>query len=183
MSSPANLSYALRRAEPADADALRALITVSARGLSREDYGEDELEAAIAYVFGVDSELIGDGTYFTVTLGGEYAACGGWSRRRTLFGGDQYGSREAGFLDPSTDAAKIRAFFVHPDHARRGLGRLLIDRCEAEARAHGFRRMEMMATLPGVKLYEACGYMGQDIQAFAMPDGRSVRFVPMSKRL
>ena len=183
MSSLANAPYELRRAEPADADALRALIAASARGLSREDYGEAELEAAIAYVFGVDSELIGDGTYFTVMSGGAYAACGGWSRRRTLFGGDQYGSREAGFLDPLTDAAKIRAFFVHPDHARRGLGRLLIDRCEAEARAHGFRRMEMMATLPGVRLYGACGYTGEEVRAFAMPDGRFVRFVPMSKTL
>lgn len=175
--------FQIRPALPSDVDALRALIVASARGLSGEDYGDAELEAAITYVFGVDSELIADGTYFTVLCDGQYVACGGWSRRQTLFGGDQFKGRADGFLDPQTDAAKIRAFFVHPVYARRGLGRILLEHCETEARAHGFRRMEMMATLPGINLYRACGYVAGDVIAFVVPDGRTVRFVPMSKSL
>ncbi len=173
--------FEIRPARHSDIEALQALIVQSARGLSGEDYSDAELEAAITYVFGVDSELVADGSYFTILSGAEYVACGGWSRRQTLFGGDQFKGRAEGFLDPQTDAAKIRAFFVHPDYARQGLGRMLLEHCEAAAQAHGFKRMEMMATLPGINLYRACGYAGDEVIAFAVPDGRTVRFVPMSK--
>ena len=173
----------LRPATAADIPALEALINVSARGLSRDDYNEAEIEAACAYVYGVDSELVGDGTYYLVEIDGRLAGCGGWSRRRTLFGGDQYGGREAGFLDPARDAAKIRAFFVHPDFARRGLGAMILRHCEAMAKAAGFTRMEMMATLPGVKLYRALGYVGDEIESFPQPNGVSVRFMRMSRTL
>ncbi|MEI9903038.1 MAG: GNAT family N-acetyltransferase [Asticcacaulis sp.] len=173
----------LRPALPADVSALEALIAVSARGLSRDDYSDIEIESLVAHVFGVDSELVADGTYLMIEADGRPVACGGWSRRRTLFGGDQYADRESGFLDPAVDAAKIRAFFVHPDFARQGLGACLLNACEEAARAAGFTRMEMMATLPGVKLYRALGYTGDAPRIFDLPDGMAVTFVPMSKSL
>ncbi len=176
------MNYLLRPAQPKEREALETLIAVSARALSREDYTEQEIEACITHVFGVDSEVVADGTYFVVEGDGKYLACGGWSRRRTLFGGDQYAGRETGFLDPKTEAAKIRAFFVHPDYARRGIGTALLCHCEAEAKAHGFSAIEMMATLPGVKLYQRFGYKGGDTVRYDTPAG-PVRFVPMRKAL
>ncbi|MGZ3298949.1 MAG: GNAT family N-acetyltransferase [Asticcacaulis sp.] len=173
----------LRPARLDDIPALEALIAVSARALSREDYSEAEIESACAHVFGVDSELVEDGTYYVAEIGGDAVACGGWSRRRTLFGGDRYAGRVSGLLDPAQDAAKIRAFFVHPDFARRGLGALILRHCEAAARAAGFTRMEMMATLPGVRLYRALGYAGGEIVAHPQPDGVTLRFMPMSRAL
>ncbi len=173
----------LRLARPEDTPALEELIRLSARGLSRDDYSDAEIETAIAYVFGVDSELVADGTYFVIEHNGKPVACGGWSRRRTLFGGDQYQGREPGWLDPALDAAKIRAFFVHPDAARQGLGSQLLDACESAARTAGFAHMEMMATLPGVKLYRALGYAPAAPQVFTMPNGVALTFVPMAKAL
>src|SRR5262245_66508616 len=117
------MEYEIRVARVADVAAISNLIVSSARGLSRDDYTDEQIEAAVSAIFGVDSELISDGTYFVAEAGGELIGCGGWSRRRTLFGGDQAASREAGELDPDRDPAKIRAFFVHPDWARRGVGR------------------------------------------------------------
>ncbi len=177
------MTFHLRPARPEDIPALETLIDVSARALSRDDYSEAEIEAACTYVFGVDSELVRDGTYYLVEHEGRFVACGGWSYRRTLFGGDQYAGRASGRLDPATDAAKIRAFFVHPDFARKGLGKLILRHCEDQARAAGFTRMEMMATLPGVKLYRALGYEGDDIELFPQPDGTSVRFMRMGRTL
>jgi GNAT superfamily N-acetyltransferase len=176
------MNYRLRPAQLEEREALETLIAFSARALSREDYSEQEIEAAVKYVFGVDSEVLADGTYFVVEGDGKYLACGGWSRKRTLFGGDQCAGRETGLLDPKTEAAKIRAFFVHPDHARRGIGTALLRHCEAEAKAHGFSAMEMMATLPGVKLYQQYGYKGGDTVRYDTPAG-PVRFVPMRKAL
>jgi GNAT superfamily N-acetyltransferase len=175
--------YRIRPALPDDREALEALIALSARLLSAQDYTSREIEAAIRYVFGVDSELVADGTYFVVERAGTPLACGGWSRRRTLFGGDRYQGRESGLLDPNTEPAKIRAFFVHPDVARQGIGRALLNHCEAQARAHGFTSIEMMATLPGVKLYQAYGYEAKEQVEYDMPDGTPIRFVPMSKPL
>ena len=175
--------YTIRPALSDDKDALEQLIEISARGLSREDYTASEIEAAVAHIFGVDSELIADGTYFAVVRGEEYLACGGWSKRRTLFGGDQFAGRESGLLDPAAEAAKIRAFFVHPDHARQGIGAALLIHCEEEAREHGFTRIEMMATLPGVKLYRAFGYEAEAMVTTKVPGGGEVRFMPMRKNL
>jgi GNAT superfamily N-acetyltransferase len=177
------MDYLLRPAQPDDIPALETLIRQSARALSRDDYSDAEIEACVAHVFGVDSELVADGTYFVAEVDGAPAACGGWSKRRTLFGGDNYAGRESGFLDPATEPAKIRAFFVAPDMARRGLGSAILRRCEAEAKHAGFSRMEMMATLPGVKLYRALGYQGDTVQTFSMPDGVAVRFVQMARAL
>ena len=114
---------------------------------------------------------------------GEIVACGGWSRRRTLFGGDARAERDDSWLDPRAEAAKIRAFFVDPAHVRRGLGRRILERSEAEARRAGFSVFELMATLPGVRLYEKCGYVAEEPVSHALPDGLSIHFVPMSKRV
>jgi len=177
------MDYTLRPARFDDIPALESLIKDSARALSRDDYSDAEIEACVTHVFGVDSELVADGTYYVAEADGEPLACGGWSKRRTLFGGDNYAGRESGFLDPATEPAKIRAFFIRPDMARRGLGTLILRRCEVEAKRAGFSRMEMMATLPGVKLYRALGYQGDTIQVFTMPDGVDVRFVQMARAL
>jgi GNAT superfamily N-acetyltransferase len=187
----AAMNYVLRPATLAEKPALRELIEISARGLSTEDYRPEQVEGALRGAFGVDSTLIQDGTYFVAELvapdaglpAGTLVACGGWSRRRTLFGGDARQDRDAGLLDPAVDAAKIRAFFVHPGYARRGVGRALLDRCESAAQAAGFTRFELMGTLPGVKLYEALGYQRQAMVHYPVGDNLTIEFVPMSKSL
>jgi GNAT superfamily N-acetyltransferase len=175
-------NYQLRVASPADEPALRELIARSIRALGAADYSPGQIEAALRGAFGVDTQLIRDGTYFVVTLlAGDIVACGGWSRRRTLFGSDARTERDESWLDPSSDAAKIRAFFVAPEHARRGLGRLILERSEAEAARAGFSRLELMATLPGVRLYEKCGYVAGERIVHPLPGGMDIVFVPMSK--
>jgi GNAT superfamily N-acetyltransferase len=176
------MNITLRKATLDDRAAIEQLISESARGLSRADYSDAQIEAAIAAVFGVDTDLIHDGTYFVAEHGQTLVGCGGGSRRKTLFGGDQFAQRESGLLDPEHDPAKIRAFFVHPGWARRGVGRALLERCEAEARAHGFHAVELMATLPGVKLYQVCGYVGGE-QVVYVGAGVAIEFVPMRKTL
>ena len=175
---------ALRRATLDDRPAIAELIAASARGLGRGDYTDRQIESAIETgVFGVDTELIRDGTYFVVEAEGRLIGCGGWSRRKTLFGGDRFARREAEELDPRSEPAKIRAFFVHPEWARQGIGRRILDRCEREARAHGFRSLEMMATLPGVGLYRALGYVEDERVRYEMDDGVRIELVPMRKVL
>lgn len=171
----------LRRATFADLPALGALIAASARGLSKADYSPEQIEGALRGAFGTDTQLIRDGSYFVIETEGRLAGCGGWSRRRTLFGSDARAGRDASELDPTTDAAKIRAFFIHPDFARRGLGTLLLDRCEQAAVAHGFRRFELMATLPGVRLYAARGYQPGERVEWPVGEGVSIPFMPMTK--
>src|SRR6266576_1117599 len=156
------MDYILRKATLSDRHAIAQLIKDSARSLSRADYSDEEIEGAIATVFGVDTNLIIDETYFLAESAGELIGCGGWSKRKTLFGGDQYASRDAGYLDPRTEPAKIRAFFIHPQHARKGIARAILEACETEAQAAGFKSLELMSTLPGIKLYRACGYDGDD---------------------
>ncbi|HEX7174930.1 MAG TPA: GNAT family N-acetyltransferase [Pyrinomonadaceae bacterium] len=179
----ADMDYLIRRATLADRAAIERLIAESARGLSRGDYSERQIEAAVAAVFGVDTSLIIDGTYFVAESGRELIGCGGWSRRKTLFGGDQIPGRDAGELDPESEPAKIRAFFVHPAHARRGVGRAILAACETEARSFGFRSLELLATLPGVRLYEACGYEAGEHVWHEAQGGVPVEFVPMRKDL
>jgi GNAT superfamily N-acetyltransferase len=174
----------LRKATLDDRPAIAGLIAESARGLGREDYTERQIESAIETgVFGVDTDLILDGTYFVVEAEGRLIGCGGWSRRKTLFGGDRFARREAEELDPRSEPAKIRAFFVHPEWSRRGIGRRILERCESEAQAHGFRSLEMMATLPGVRLYRALGYAEGERVEYAMDDGVAIELVPMRKFL
>jgi len=158
--------------------ALQDLIVRSARALSAPYYTPAQTEAAIRYVFGVDSQLIADGTYFLIELEGEVVACGGWSKRRTLFGGDQTKVGPDPLLDAAAEAARIRAFFVDPRMARRGLGRRLIAECLKGARAAGFRSLELVATLPGEPLYLASGFTVTERFELALPQG--VR-VPVSR--
>lgn len=152
------MDYQIRKATLADREAIQELIGKSARNLSREDYSNEQIEAALKQVFGVDTSLIEDGTYFVAEGAGELVGCGGWSRRRTLFGGDQFSNRDSSELDPQTEPARIRAFFIHPNFARQGIARAILARCETEAGDYGFRSLELMSTMPGIKLYEACGF-------------------------
>jgi GNAT superfamily N-acetyltransferase len=156
--SPMDTNH-LRLAQPSDIPGLEALIVRSARGLSAGYYSPAQTEAVVQHVFGVDSQLIADRTYFLIENDGPtVVACGGWSRRRTLFGGDQAKTGSDPLLDPAIEAARIRAFFVDPSMARRGLGRQLMDTCIREARAAGFGALELVATLPGEPLYLATGF-------------------------
>lgn len=176
-------AHAVRKAKLEDVPSLERLIQASARGLCSDDYTPQQIEAAIGTAWGVDSQLIRDGTYFVVEADGVVVACGGWSRRKTLFGADARSDRDPGVLTPGQDAAKVRAFFVAPAWSRRGIGRALLARCEREARDHGFDRVELLATLPGVRLYASCGYVGDRRVPYALPDGLAIEFVPMRKAL
>lgn len=173
--------FDLRPATLSDAGNLETLIALSARELSAQDYSAAQIAGALRGAFGVDTQLLRDGTYFVVEHGGQLTGCGGWSRRRTLFGGDARSDRDSSELDPRTDAAKIRAFFVHPACARHGIGAAILDRCERDAMAHGFARFELMATLPGVRLYAARGYVAGEPIKWALGDGLTIDFVPMTK--
>jgi GNAT superfamily N-acetyltransferase len=176
--------YTLRTARLEDEPTLRELIARSIRALGAHDYSAAQIEAALRGAFGVDTALIRDGTYFVaLAASGEIVACGGWSRRRTLFGSDARAERDESPLDPRTEAAKIRAFFVDPAHARHGIGRALLERSESDARHAGFRVLELMATLPGVRLYEQCGYQAGAAVDHPLGPGLTIRFVPMSKRV
>lgn len=177
------MSWHLRPATAADSTEIQQLIGRSIRALGAADYSAEQIEGALKGAFGLDSQLVADGTYFVVESEGRLVGCGGWSYRRTLFGGDARVDRDAGALDPKVDAAKIRAFFVDPAAARQGIGTALLERCEAEARRRGFQRTEMMATLPGLRLYEARGYIPGARVHYPLPSGLSIDFVPMSKEL
>jgi len=171
----------VRPATRADIPQLSQVIERSARELQREDYTDRQIESAIETIFGVDTTLIDDGTYLVVEIESEIVACGGWSKRKTLFGGDRWTQREDDLLDPAVDAAKIRAFFVHPAWARRGLGTLLLESCENAARAAGFRRFEMGATLTGVHLYERRGYKEVERIGVLLASGETLPVVRMVK--
>ena len=173
----------IRKATLEERDAMQQLIAESARHLSRAHYDDQQIETAIATVFGVDTSLIEDGTYFVVEIDGDLAGCGGWSRRKTLFGGDQYASRDTAYIDPASEPAKIRAFFIHPDHARKGIARALLNECETEARAHGFRALELMSTLPGIEFYKSCGFTETGNFDLQLTEAVKLPLVPMRKDL
>jgi len=180
--SPDPVDYVIRKACLGDRAAIEDLIIASVHSLSCEDYSAEQIEAAIRTVFGVDTDLIVDGTYFVADNDGALIACGGWSKRRTLFGGDRYSARDARELDPDSEAAKIRAFFVHPNHARKGIARAILSACENEARACGFHALELMSTLAGLRLYRACGYEEGERVEYDLGDV-TIEFVPMRKAL
>lgn len=164
-------SLRLRIAVEDDIEALREVMRMAIAELQKGFLSPDELAASFD-IMGLDTQLIVDRTYFAVEDWGAsgmptIVGCGGWSRRRTLFGGDHSAGRDAALLDPGRDAAKVRAMYTHPAHARRGVGRLVLDACEKAAAAEGFTRLEMAATLAGVPLYEACGY--RKLEAFSSP--------------
>ena len=172
----------IRQAQPADIPALHALIEQSIRALQTNDYTPRQIEGAIGHALGLDTQLIADQHYFIAeSPEGKLAGCGGWSNRRTLFGSDHGPSREDDFLDPATDAAKIRAIFVHPDFARQGLGSRMLQHCEQAAAAAGFRRFEMGSTLTGIALYRQKGYADGDLLQVPLPNGESLPILRMTK--
>ena len=174
----------IRPATMDDLPVLRELIANSVWILQSQDYSDAVRQAATRRVYGVDTQLIRDGTYFAVEVGKEIVACGGWSRRKTLFGGDQHApTREPELLDPAEDAAKIRAFFVRPGWERRGIGSALIRACEDAAIAEGFHRLEMGSTLTGVALYSAHGYREVERIEVSLEDGMAMTIVRMEKSL
>lgn len=176
--------WSIRPVQPHEIAAVKAMIDESARALSVGFYTHEEIEASVEYIFGVDTELVEDQTYFVVVQDGKYLASGGWSRRRTLFGGDQFAAREPGYLDPATEPAKIRAFFTHPDAARTGVASYLLAYCEAQAKAAGFQSIEMMATLAGIPFYTKRGYLPQaGPEVHVVPSGIGLGGMRMYKRL
>ena len=173
-----------RPATRADVPRLCQLIDRSVRALGADYYTPAQIESALRHVFGPDTQLIDDSTYFVIESdAGELVAAGGWSGRRTLYGGDQMKSADDGLLDPATDPARIRAFFVHPDRARRGLARRLFARCASDAACAGFRALELMATLPGEPLYLALGFTPVERTTATLPDGQSLALVRMTRPL
>jgi N-acetylglutamate synthase-like GNAT family acetyltransferase len=181
-----SLPFQIRPALTADIPALTELIRASVRELQAADYTLAQREGALESVYGVDTQLIADGTYFVVEAAenqGEPVGCGGWSKRRTLYGGDQYAAREDSLLDPARDAARIRGFFVHPLWARRGIGALILSTCESAAMEAGFTRLEMGATLTGVPFYLAKGYESIENLAVPLPGGESLPIIRMAKAI
>jgi GNAT superfamily N-acetyltransferase len=178
------VQYTLRLATLDDVPALNELIARSIHGLGAADYTHAQIAAALQGAFGVDTVLIRDGTYFVAeTPTRDIVACGGWSRRRTLFGSDARAERDESWLNPQSDRAKIRAFFVDPAHARHGIGRAILARSESDAMRAGFSSFEMMATLPGLRFYQRCGYVPDPAIDYPLPGGLTIRFVPMSKKV
>ena len=175
--------YHLRPAASFDIPSLRLLIEQSVRGLSAGYYSPAQIEAALEHVFGVDTQLIVDGTYFVAEVEGTLVAAGGWSRRRTHYGGDQMKSADDPLIDAATEPARIRAFFVHPAWSRRGLGRSLFERCLASARAGGFHALELVATLPGEPLYAALGFEARERFAVMLPNGVELPLTRMSRTI
>jgi len=181
-------TFQIRLARTADIPTLHRIIEASVRGLQAGDYTPAQIDGALGGVLGLDTQLIADQTYFLAETSAEgkspiAVGCGGWSHRKTLYGSDRGPGREATPLDPATDAAKIRAIFVHPGWARRGLGSLILRHCEEAASAAGFRRFEMGSTLTGVPLYALKGYREIERIAVPLPNGEALPVVRMEKDL
>ena len=174
----ANVTLTHRLASREDLDALRALMEAAITDLQKPFLDERQV-ASSRTIMGLDTQLIDDRTYFAVEIDGEIAGCGGWSRRATLYGGDQTPGRNAARLDPSKDAARVRAMYTHPLHTRKGVGRLILSLCEEAARREGFSRVELMATMAGEPLYIACGYEALE----RITDDRGGAPVPMVRMM
>jgi GNAT superfamily N-acetyltransferase len=179
----AQTSVTIRRATLADVEALEPLIAESVRVLQAADYTTEQREGALGSVFGIDRQLIRDGTYFVVDINGRIVGCGGWSRRRTMFGSDHRSEREDALLDPATDAARIRAFFVRPGYERRGIGSAIMRASEEAAAAEGFTRLELRSTLTGMPLYRAHGFVESEKAEIPLPSGKTLPTVQMFKVL
>lgn len=178
------MTYPLRIARASDVPALAALIPISVRALQAMHYSPAQMDAASGTVFAVDRQLIDDRTYFVVEDGGSIAGCGGWSRRRSLFGGDSLrAAGDSDALDPACDPARIRAFFVHPDRARRGIGRQIMLACEKAIGEARFLSVELVATLAGEPLYAAFGYIPVERYAIPLAGGLHLPVVRMVKEL
>jgi GNAT superfamily N-acetyltransferase len=171
-----------RLAREVDIPALEILIPLSVRSLQAAHYSKAQLETALGPVFGVDRQLIYDGTYFVAEHDGRIVGCGGWSKRRSLFGSDAGRAAEDDALDPAKDPARIRAFFVHPEWTRRGIGRAIIIACEKALLEAGFRAVDLVATLPGEPLYAAASYIVVERYSIPMSGGLTLPVVRMTKR-
>ena len=182
MTSSSSREWSLRLARESDAPALAALIPLSVRALQAPYYSAAQMEAALGPVFGVDRQLIRDGTYFVAEQNGLLIGCGGWSKRCSLYGGDESRAEADNELDPAKDAARIRAFFVHPGWARLGIGRGLMAACERAVQEAGFRRVDIVATLAGEPLYASCGCQVVERYEIAMTGGLRLPVVRMTKR-
>jgi GNAT superfamily N-acetyltransferase len=171
----------LRIATPDDAAAIDSLMKHSAAALFPRYYDERQTASSVRYVAQVDRMLLEDGTFFVLEHDGQPVACGGWSRRDRLYTGSGDAAGDSRLLDPATEPAKVRAMFVRADWTRRGLGRRIIEECEAAARREGFRRLSLLATLPGVPLYRACGFEAVEEAEVALEDGVRLACVAMEK--
>ena len=174
-------TWPLRLACEADVLALEELIPLSVRALQAPYYSRPLIEAALGPIFAVDRQLIRDGTYFVAEQGGIIIGCGGWSRRASLCGGDHGRAQEDALLDPRQDSARVRAFFVHPGWARRGIGRSIMMACEQAIIEAGFRKVEIAATLAGEPLYASFGYTVAERYEIALPNGSKLPVVRMTK--
>ncbi|CDX15239.1 putative P-loop ATPase fused to an acetyltransferase [Mesorhizobium plurifarium] len=170
-----------RLADHGDLAVLKSLMDAAISENQKPFLSSDQIASSRA-IMGLDSQLVEDGTYFVIEIGGALAGCGGWSRRATLYGGDSTSGRNAAFLDPMKDAARVRAMYTHPNFTRRGVGRLIMTLCEDAARQEGFREIELMATLSGEPLYLACGYRPVE-RVEDTRGGAGVPLIRMRKRL
>jgi GNAT superfamily N-acetyltransferase len=171
----------LRVAEPADAPAIEALMKEAGSALFPSGYDERQSDSAVRYVAEVDEQLLTDGTYFVFEVDGELVACGGWSRRDKLYTGSGDSAGDARLLDPESEPARVRAMFTRSDWTRRGLGRRILEACEAAAKREGFRRLALGATLSGLPLYAAYGFEPIEEFEVTMPDGVALECVAMEK--
>ena len=183
LSDEKNQDIKVRKAVFEDIPAIKELIKASSRFLAKGYYSFEQIEAALKSAWGVDSQLIFDATYFVSEYKSKIVGCGGWSRRRTLFGGDQQIGRSEELLDPQTDPARIRAFFIHPEWARKGIGRIILSESEKEAQLAGFRALELVATLSGQRFYESLGFQKEGSKSFPLQGGIEIEFISMGKRL
>jgi GNAT superfamily N-acetyltransferase len=174
---------ALRLATNADAEAIDALMKASIGDLFPAFYDEAQTASSVVHIGSVDGTLIDDGTYFVIEEGDDIIACGGWSRRDKLYTGSGAGATDARLLDPATEAARVRAMFVRSDRTRRGLGTQILEACEAAARAEGFRTLALMATLPGLQLYERYGFETTERVLIPLPDGVTIAGAAMTMRV
>jgi len=175
------MNLQLRKAVRSDYGSIESLINLSARKLGRENYSPDQIESALKTAFGLDTQLISDQTYFVVESCQLIVGCGGWSYRETLFGSDSEQSRNSNRINPESGAAKIRAFFVHPEFSRMGIGSMILHKCEEEALRAGFRKLELMATLPGIKLFVKHGFVTGNPIHYPLDEHLTIKFVPMYK--
>ncbi len=175
------MNFHLRKATKSDIPRISEVIEASVRGLQSKDYSPTQIEAALKTVYGVDTQLIADGTYLVAEIESEIVACGGWSKRKTLYGGDQFEAREDTLLNPAKDAAKIRAFFVHPEWSRKGIGAAILNACEEAAKATGFKRLEMGATLSGIPFYKSKGYEAVENLEVPLGNGETLPILKMAK--
>lgn len=176
------MTFTHRLATRADITALTAIMNAAIPELQAPFLTPAQLEASFS-IMGLDTQLIDDGTYFVIEEGAVIVGCGGWGRRATLFGGDHSAGRDAAKLDPAKDNARVRAMYTHPAHARRGIGRQILQLCETAAAAEGFRSAELAGTLAGVPLYEACGYRVAEEFEAETPSGVAVPLKRMVKPL